>query len=77
MTLVKFNNGKFGVRAYWFFGWRFINLHAPHIKVRSGDAYFHQAQTDCKRYAEDMLNRLSGETAKFKVIDDEDKNESV
>lgn len=26
MKIVKFNNGKYGVRTYWFFGWSFIGI---------------------------------------------------
>ena len=26
MKLVEFENGKFGVRVYWFFGWHFRDL---------------------------------------------------
>ena len=28
MKLVEFENGKFGVRLYWFFGWYFRDLQA-------------------------------------------------
>lgn len=29
MKLVKFENGTFGVRKYWFFGWHFVDLEMP------------------------------------------------
>lgn len=37
MRLVKFENGKFGVRTYWFFGWHFMDLASPgfHWKRKS------------------------------------------
>ncbi len=27
MELVQFENGTFGVRTYWFFGWHFLSRH--------------------------------------------------
>ncbi len=30
MKIVKFENGKYGVRLYWFFGWRFLGV--PYYK---------------------------------------------
>lgn len=52
MKLVKFSNGKFGVRACWFFGWHFYDLISPHItwhRSDSGFVYCQGSKEDAER----------------------------
>jgi len=69
MKIVKFDNGTFGVRLYWFFGWHFANFCVKHCAERVGSAYFHQAQTSSKALALSVYNKLSGKTAKYKTLE--------
>ena len=69
MKIVKFDNGKYGIRTYWLFGWSFVNFSIPHQTELTGSPYFHQAQTHRYSSALDLYNELTGKSAKHKVIE--------
>jgi len=69
MKIVKFDNGKYGVRLHWFFGWCFYNFWSKNCVERAGSAHFHMAQTNDKDLAINEYNKLTGKTAKYKVIE--------
>ena len=57
MKLVKFEDGSYGVRCHWFFGWYFRDLASIRaLTWRKGDRWFR----DCKGSLEDA-KRVMGE----------------
>jgi len=70
MKIVQFNNGKYGIRSFWFFGWRYYDLdtlcscecggityesYSRGTKTRNVyDIYFH----DCQRSDLNYVKRL-------------------
>jgi len=69
MKIVKFDNGNYGIRMHWFFGWRFYNFGVKHTTCAVGDPYFHQAQMYDKDIVIREYNKLTGKSAKYKVVE--------
>lgn len=44
--LVRFHNGKYGIRTYWFFGWHFLDLVSEGYHWRRCDKFFSHCQAD-------------------------------
>jgi len=44
MRLVKFKNGKYGLRTFWFFGWHFRDLANIKFNWTRSDRYFEDCQ---------------------------------
>ena len=64
MKLVEFNNGTFGIRKNWFFGWWFADLRSQGFTWRRGGAYFTHCQ-GTREQAENYLKQLGkGQTHK-------------
>lgn len=40
MRLVRFENGKYGVRTHWFFGWHFMDLKCRGFSWKIGSEFF-------------------------------------
>ncbi len=55
MKIVKFENGKYGVRGSWFFGWRFKDL-ADNYWWRQGHKWFKDCQGTEERAREVIQN---------------------
>jgi protoheme ferro-lyase len=58
MDIVKFENGKYGVRRRTWTGYKFLNLGIPHIWSKQGDPYFNQCMTHDRKIAEDAVGRF-------------------
>lgn len=56
--LVRFSNGKYGVRAHWFFGWYFFDLISPGFKWMISGRHFSDCQ-GTKEQAEAIYGSLS------------------
>lgn len=53
--LVKFQDGTYGVRAYWFFGWRFKDLRSPGFTWHASSVFF----SDCKGTRDEAIAAMS------------------
>ena len=62
--LVQFDNGKFGVRLGWFFGWKFRDLHHTNFAWGPGGTWFHH----CQGTREEAETALSGAGMKHRVV---------
>ena len=57
MKLVEFENGEFGIRVYWFFGWYFRDLESnKNYSWRREDSYFQDCQGSREK-AEEYMNK--------------------
>lgn len=66
MKLVQFENGEYGVRTNWFFGWRFLDLKDSQHRWRPSDGFF----CDCKGSEEEALSAMKRVRApKYRVIE--------
>jgi hypothetical protein len=66
MKLVKFNDGTYGVRKYWLFGWHFVDLKDPQFSWTFGSIYF----CCCKGSEERAREVLKSKRAKrYEVIE--------
>lgn len=46
MKIVQFSNGKYGVRTYWFFGWRYLDLIEQDYSWPKNDEFFRDCIVD-------------------------------
>lgn len=65
--LVKFDNGTYGVRAGWLFGWRFRDLTTPGFCWHRGSAWFF----DCQGTKERAVKAMNGHGTNYKVISED------
>lgn len=64
MKLVQFENGKYGVRAGWFFGWEFVDLKEPRFKWKRSDEHFY----DCMGSKERCEQVVAQSKLKFRAV---------
>ena len=68
MKLVKFDNGKYGVRMNWFFGW--------HFKCLTGSGVNWSEWQDVLRFCqgtkEQALRVMKGYKLKYKIVKEDD-----
>lgn len=65
MKLIQFDNGKFGVRAHWFFGWRFYDLRNDGFFWPKSSIFF----CDCMGSREKAENFISFKKMSYKVVE--------
>ena len=65
MKLVKFENGKYGVRLYWFFGWRFLSVPYSGGYIWSGVRYINSYCQGTKEEAENALKKYQ---CKYNIV---------
>lgn len=65
MKLVKFENGEYGIRTYWLFGWRFLWLSGGFTEWR-GSHRFHL----CRGKKEDALKIIADRNMKYEVTNE-------
>jgi hypothetical protein len=62
MKIVKFENGKYGVRMHWAFGWHFLDLVDRRYKWLQRSEHFRDWQTVdlewCQRYVAPIRKNL-------------------
>lgn len=61
--IVKFEDGQYGVRLYWCFGWHFTDLYHPSFSWTRSSEFF----PDCKGTLDRAKFLLGGE--KYKIVD--------
>lgn len=64
MRLVQFDDGKYGVRSYWLFGWRFVDLENPYFHWEPGDKFF----KCCMGEREEAERILAYSTGKHRAV---------
>jgi hypothetical protein len=66
MKIVKFENGKYGIRRFWFLGWWFVDLRSPRLNWTRGDSDFE----DCLGTLEQCLEIRAtlGKTLKYEIV---------
>jgi len=67
MKLVEFEDGTFGIRKFWFFGWYFVDLFSKGYSWTQSSEHF----PDCKRtreHAENILSNLKPKKLPYKVV---------
>jgi len=67
MKIVQFENGKYGVRTFWFLGWWFLDLTSVTFKWRQCDAWFHCCLTDD---LEKVKQQIGQSKMKYKIYRD-------
>lgn len=68
MKKVKFENGKFGIRRYWFFGWHFQDLTWLSFQWTRSSRHF----KDCmgsEKDVDSVLLDFKSNKFKYKVVD--------
>ena len=69
MKLVEFENGKFGIRVYWFFNWHFLDLVSSKGYTRSRkDQFFEDCQGTRERAEECMNKKFEKKYMGHKVV---------
>ncbi len=67
MKLVKFEDGTYGIRRYWFFGWFFNSLYNTNYVWRSGD----RVDVFCKgtkELCETVMEKIKEDKEKEKAL---------
>ena len=65
MKLVRFEDGTFGVRRWWFFGWVYLDLKSPSMFNWSAQSeYF----IDCKGTKEQALKAMKRKSRDSHVV---------
>lgn len=57
MKLVKFDNGSWGVRTFWFFGWHYMTYEKPHVSYNEKEPLFRKCRMT-KEQAESLYNKF-------------------
>ena len=63
--LVKFEDGTYGIRVWWFFVWFYRDLRYPSCTWSRGSEFF----KDCQGTKEEAMNHRSAKD-KHKVVED-------
>lgn len=63
--LVKFNNGRYGIRSYWFFGWFFVDLVTNGFNWAPGSMFF----SDCQGSREKVESILNRGKIKYELVE--------
>jgi len=64
MKLVEFENGKFGVRNYWLFGWHFVDLESPEFSWSRRNHWF----KGCEGSREEAIRGMHRKCIKYKIV---------
>lgn len=65
MKLVQFEDGTYGVRMYWLFGWHFKDLRNPRFEWTRGGEFFHC----CKGTRREAENAIMHHRIAYRVIE--------
>jgi len=69
MKIVRFENGKYAIRTFWFFGWNFLDLTNPRFNWTRRERHF----KDCVSSLEKCL-KIKGECYqhyKYEIVPEE------